>query len=261
MKTPTSTTNAAHLLLALVLAALPFGAGCVTDVDDGEDDGSDQSALQGDEACEIGESRECVDAGGLSGFQTCDDVEGEGTWSDCVSSAASTPLVLAFEGQRVEYVTAMAGAFDLSGLGASVATDWPTAATPWLALDRDGDGAIGGGEELFGSATKLASGARADNGFSALVELDSDGDGWITPADEAWSRLVLWSDADSDRVSSAGELTSLASRGVTGIAVRYERAPRCDDRGNCEIERAAFTFTDGLRQRTGAIIDVHLRWQ
>lgn len=177
-------------------------------------------------------------------------------------SGASTPLVLSFEKAPVAYSAAMGGSFDLTGLGVSVATDWPTAATPWLALDRDGNGAIDGGEELFGSATRLDSGLRADNGFSALRELDSDGDGRITPADAAWSRLTLWTDRDGDRASTPVELAPLASRGITSIELRYERDARCDGRGNCEIERAGFTYDDasGLSHE-GAVIDVHLRFQ
>lgn len=258
----TSFSSATTLIFSLLVAAVPFGTGCVTEVDDGE--GSDGSALEADdEPCEAGESRECAldsDESGV-GVQTCSEIEGVPTWGDCTSSSSSTPLVLSFDGGAVEYVTTMGGAFDLTGLGASVATDWPTAATPWLALDRDGDGAIGGGEELFGSATVLSSGARADNGFTALRELDTNSDGWITPEDEGFSRLVLWSDRDANRASGQGELATLASRGVTAIALSYARAPRCDARGNCEIERATFQFDDGLTRRTGAIIDVHLKWQ
>lgn len=256
MKPTTSFASAATLLFSLLVAAVPFGTGCVAEVDGGEDDE--------DAVCEIGETEECMmklEGAEYPGVRVCEEVDGEPTWGGCNSSSSSTPLVLSFDGGAVEYVTTMAGTFDLTGLGASVATDWPAAATPWLALDRDGDGAIGGGEELFGSATVLASGARADNGFTALAELDGNHDGWISPADEAWSRLVLWSDRDADRVSDAGELATLASRGVTAIALNYSRAPLCDARGNCEIERASFQFSEGGAQRTGAIIDVHLKWQ
>ena len=107
----------------------------------------------------------------------------------------------------------------------------------------------------------LSSGARAQNGFAAFRELDSDGDGRITARDDAWSRLVLWADANSDRASAPGELAPLSSRGIVAIELGYSREPRCDARGNCEIERAAFTYADGAATRTGAIIDVHLRWQ
>ncbi|WP_437736033.1 calcium-binding protein [Sorangium sp. So ce1335] len=263
------------LSFSLLLAAVSFGAGCVGEVTSEDGEGTEGSALEGEEGsseegagggdeaeaeCKLGESRGCTmhEAGG---FELCEDVQGVPTWTGCQTSSSSTPLVLSFDERPVEYLTAMTGAFDLTGLGATIATDWPTATTPWLALDRDGDGVIGGGEELFGSATVLASGARADNGFTALRELDTDGDGRITARDEAWSRLVLWSDRDANRASSAGELEPVASRGLVAIELSYGRERRCDGRGNCEVERAAFTFSDGAATRTGAVIDVHLRWQ
>ncbi|KYF68488.1 calcium-binding protein [Sorangium cellulosum] len=262
------------LSFSLLLAAVSFGGGCVAEVTSVPGEGTDGSALEGEEgaaegeegeeeaepACTIGDSRSCEMNGG-GGFEQCEDVEGVPTWTGCQSSSSSTPLVLSFDQRPIEYLTAMTGAFDLTGLGATIATDWPTAATPWLAIDRDGNGAIDGGEELFGSATVLSSGARADNGFTALRELDTDGDGRITARDEAWSRLVLWSDRDANRASSAGELEPIASRGLVAIELSYGRERRCDGRGNCEVERASFTFSDGAVTRTGAVVDVHLRWQ
>ena len=159
-----------------------------------------------------------------------------------VASTTSTPLVLSFDGAPATLAASL-GAFDLDGT-MSVATDWPTAATPWLALDRNGNGAIDDGGELFGSATVLAGGSRAANGLVALAELDSNGDGQITPADAAWSSLRLWSDRDGDRVSSAGELGSLDARGITAIDLGYTSAPHCDLRHNCEVERASFRWVD-----------------
>lgn len=193
------------------------------------------------------------------GTQTCtSDVKGRLTWSGC--EGPSTPLVLSFDGAPVDFAASGASAaFDLSGGTTSVVTDWPSARTPWLALDRNGNGRIDEGGELFGSATRLASGGRAVNGFIPLRELDSNEDGRITPEDEAWPRLLLWSDRDGDRVSSAGELSPLSSRRLASIDLGYAIAPRCDGRGNCEVERAAFRYLDDAgRERTGEIVDVHL---
>jgi hypothetical protein len=152
--------------------------------------------------------------------------------------------------------------FDLTGT-MSVATDWPTAKTPWLALDRDGNGRIDNGGELFGSATVLSNGKRPSNGFIALRELDDNGDGQLTPADAAFPRLLLWSDRDDDRTSTAGELASASSLKLLSIDLGYTAAaPRCDARGNCEIERATFRYVDDTgAARTGDVIDVHLKSQ
>jgi hypothetical protein len=142
--------------------------------------------------------------------------------------------------------------------GDSSPRDWITAETPWLVLDRDGDGRIDDGRELFGSMTRLPDGHTAQNGFEALRVLDTNHDGRITPADAAWSRLRLWSDANQDRRSQASELRSLASFGIDALELDFTVVPRCDDRGNCEMERAAFWYRDHGVRRRGRIVDVHL---
>ncbi|MBL4688078.1 MAG: hypothetical protein JKY37_26045 [Nannocystaceae bacterium] len=132
--------------------------------------------------------------------------------------------------------------------------DWPSAATPWLVLDVDGNGSIDGGHELFGTATKLADGARARNGFAALAPLDTNGDGRIDADDAQWEALRLWRDADGDRQSSPEELTSLAASGIMGLPLQYDSDPRCDARGNCEIERASVDADTPV-----TLVDIHLR--
>lgn len=152
-----------------------------------------------------------------------------------------TPLVIAFEGEAVEF-----------------AAHWPTATTPWLAMDRDGDGAITSRAELFGDATVLAGGHTAKNGFEALAALDDNADGVIDARDTAFTRLVLWADRDSNRTSSASELRP-AHEIVIAIPLANELRPRCTKEGDCEGERGVVHWraTDG-NVRTGAVIDVYL---
>jgi hypothetical protein len=106
----------------------------------------------------------------------------------------------------------------------------------------------------------LSSGERAENGFIALRELDTDRDGQLTPADAGWSQLRLWNDGDADRVSSSSELSPLGARRLVSIDLGYAVERRCDDHGNCEVERAGFRYVDesGV-EKSGVIIDVHLR--
>jgi hypothetical protein len=184
-------------------------------------------------------------------------VDGCPTWTN---NYCETPLVLVFDGAPVDFVADAEHGFDLSP-ARSMVTDWPSARTPWLALDRDRNRAIDDGSELFGSMT-VVSGGRARNGFEALRALDTDGDGLITARDRDFAELVLWADADGDRRSAAGELTSVAAAGIVSIDLRYVSAPRCDGRGNCEVERAPFVYRDAAGTlRTGEIVDVHLRAQ
>jgi hypothetical protein len=214
-----------------------------------------------DSACHSDPRANCI--AGCSLSLSCSDLPlAEGRCSeDCVCAGDDdcyTPLVLSFDGAPVRFSPGRE-VFDL-GTGASAVTDWPTSATPWLALDRNGNGLIDDGSELFGAATRLRDGGRAANGFAALRELDSNGDGWITAADEAWPRLVVWSDRDADRVSSPEEIVPLSRAGVVAIALRATRPWRCDARGNCEGERATLVSRSPEGdERVGEVVDVYLR--
>jgi hypothetical protein len=205
--------------------------------------------------CKPGDVWICPATGPIGGGSAACMLGPEG-W-DWPPGACSTPLVLAFHGERVHF-TRPAGGFDLLGAGTSVDSDWVDATTPWLALDRNDNGIVDDGRELFGSMTELPTGVRASNGFVALAELDEDGDGWITARDASFSRLLVWSDRDQDRRSSAGELTRAEDIGIVAVSLGYRNDVRCAE-GSCEIERARFVFRDerGVEQ-DGQIVDVHL---
>ena len=212
--------------------------------------------------CWPGDMGGCEDYSGY--YQQCVlDEQGVPTWEDTDEECGFTPLVLRFAGTtRIELAFADGHGFDISGTGSCLVSDWPTAETPWLALDRDGDGIIKDARELFGSAVALDSGERARDGFAALAEHDADGDGRITAADPVWPALLLWSDHDADRRSTAWELEPLAGRGVTELALDVHVERLCDARGNCEAERSSFTqrTSDG-RSVVGEVVDVHLACQ
>lgn len=193
---------------------------------------------------------------GLTG--TCVSYEGVTQWEfpNC-----DTPLVLRFDTAPVRFDAFTGGeasaAFSV-GDSSCVTTDWPTAATPWLALDLDDDGEIDGGRELFGSGTRLEDGRRATNGFEALAQYDDNGDGRIDAADPVFSRLLLWADHDRDRTSRDDELRPLAESGLQSISVDFHVDVQCDLRGNCGKERAQFVFTDSTQTRVGEVVDVYL---
>jgi hypothetical protein len=208
--------------------------------------------------CKLGESKSCGFGEEPTITMGCGlDESGVPRWD---WEACNTPLVLSF-GAELEFAPARASAaeFDIHG-GAGVCTraDWPSPATPWLALDRDRNGSIDGGHELFGSGTRMAAGTGPHNGFDALAELDSDGDGKLSPADARWSELVLWADHDGDRRSSTWEALPLASFEVVEIELAYANRRECDGAGNCGLERARFVYRTGGKVRTGEVIDVHL---
>jgi hypothetical protein len=189
------------------------------------------------------------------GTAVCNTIlDGQWGWN---SSVCSTPLVLSLDAEPVTFTHA-SGSFDLFGREASLASDWVSARTPWLALDLDGNGRIDDGRELFGSMTELPDGRRASNGFEALAALDADGDGAVTPRDPSFDRLLVWRDADQDRRCTPDELRPLRDEGVTRLPLAYEVDRRCTS-GGCEIEHGALEWRDargGLHG--GTVVDVHL---
>lgn len=165
----------------------------------------------------------------------------------------ATPLVLAFDGDAVAF-SAPAGEF---AIGPAARTEWVTARTPWLALDRDGSGCVEDERELFGPGADPS--GRARSGFDVLAALDDDGDGWIDARDPAFARLVVWADRDQDRRCSAAEVTPLAALGVTALAVRAAPRPAHELAGSYEGETAPVSAVTGDgAPRRARLVDVYL---
>lgn len=106
----------------------------------------------------------------------------------------------------------------------------------FLVLDRNHNGSIDDGSELFGDATAQPP-SDEPNGFLALQVFDGptvggDGDGWITAADRVFHDLRLWVDVNHDGVSQPGELSSLTSRGIQAIELSPVESRRRDRHGN-----------------------------
>jgi len=238
-----------------------FGTECATE-DGGE--GVSYCIIQDgeriDTACEPDSERECSpgedwDMGCMGSicFWNGDQLElYEWSEPDCI-----TPLVVQLDGET-SFMPAIATPFDMSSDGTCTSTDWPS--SPWLALDRDGDGVISSGAELFGSATKMSTGGYASNGFVALAELDDNRDGKISAEDGSFAKLVLWSDLDDDRMGTAAELRRVGDAHLVSIDLAFDRRASCDGNGNCGVERAAFEYhTAEGATAIGEIVDVHLQ--
>lgn len=218
-------------------------------------------------ACIPGEEQSCglgEEFGDPSDYCTLED--GVPAWGcdsgDFEGCACNTPLVLKFDAAPVQMTASPLATFDIDDLGACVTTDWPTTVTPWLALDVDKDGTIDSGRELFGSGTRLDGNRRAHNGFMALAPLDTDNNGRIDVRDERFSELVLWSDHDGDKRGTLPEMEPLSVRSVLSIELDYAVRRSCDDRGNCGVERSAFTYIDTTGNiAQGEVVDLHLACQ
>ena len=181
--------------------------------------GEDSSLVQGSE-CEKADSLNST----ATERNVCDDL------TDCRSS----PILVSCRGKWSLTSLADGVWFDFDGDGAETHTAWTAAGSElaFLFADINGTGCVENGAELFGDNSPLASGSLASNGFEALSERDSDGDGLITPGDSIWPSLRLWTDGSHDGRCDTGEVASLASAGVWAIATEYRWVGRRDRHGN-----------------------------
>src|SRR5471032_3408640 len=157
----------------------------------------------------------------------------------------ASPIVLDLNGDGISTVGLNGGvSFDINGTGQAQKTGWLSETDGLLVLDRNGNGSIDGGQELFGTATTLADGSNAPNGYAALAALDSNGDGKIDSADAVYSALRVWVDANGDGISVAGELHTLASLNIASISTTAT-ASNAQQNGNRIGLTSSYTSTDG----------------
>lgn len=98
------------------------------------------------------------------------------------------PLVLNFSGTAAQ-LGSRSFRFDLDSDGQTESLAKLGSGSAYLALDRNKDGQINNGSELFGP--------RTGNGFSELAQLDSDGNQWIDENDPAFNDLRVWDGGNS----------------------------------------------------------------
>ena len=136
--------------------------------------------------------------------------------------------------------------FDLDADGVAERLPWTASTDPVLVLDRNGDGRIANGSELF-TLTAQSAGARP-----ALATLDSNGDGKLDATDKQWSALRLWADRNQDAYASAGELSSLADLGIQSINLTPISGAVA---GQTNVKGVVATYTNGT---TRTLWDVDL---
>jgi hypothetical protein len=144
-----------------------------------------------------------------------------------------SPIIIDVTGDGFFLTSAADGVkFDIANTGVPIQIAWTANSNnAFLVLDRNGNGIINSGAELFGNFTPQPTSARP-NGFLALAQYDTNGDGVIDAKDPIYSQLRLWVDANHDGISQPGELHTLPEMGVFSISLDYSLSMRTDEFGN-----------------------------
>lgn len=122
------------------------------------------------------------------------------------------PLVINFAGTAAQ-LRDQRFSFDLNGDGSKENIARLASGSGYLAFDRNGNGRIDNGLELFGPAT--------NSGFGELAQLDSDHNGWIDENDAAYRQLSVWT-PDED---GQGSLQSLAKLQIGALYTGHVASP------------------------------------
>lgn len=173
-------------------------------------------------------------------FELCENGIWSFEWCGCVPY--NTPILVDLGGDGFDLTSSADGVtFNLNNIGGSEKLAWTSAASDdaWLVLDRNGNGTIDDGTELFGDVTPQPEPASGEekNGFRALAEFDKpqyggNADRRLTHTDAIFSRLGLWQDANQNGISESDELQPLAPLGITSLEVNYKISKKTDVHGN-----------------------------
>jgi hypothetical protein len=150
--------------------------------------------------------------------------------------------------------------FDIDADGVREKVSWTSQDTEiaFLVLDRNENGTIDDGSELFGSSTKLRQGTIAEHGFEALAELDTSNppDGKITQEDAGFATLRVWLDNNHNGISEPNELKTLQSARISALYTAFRESARIDQHGNAYRYEGTALVTRNRRDLPRRLFDV-----
>lgn len=189
-------------------------------------------SLSGDESLQPNECA-AADAQNQTGWENGDFGCSDNDWCD---PDHCSPILIDFAGNLFQLSgIARPVLFDIDGTGDARLIGWTgrNSDDGFLWRDLNHNKRVDSGAELFGTATILANGEPAANGYEAMAELDlpafgGNGDGQLSAADAAFDELYIWHDRNRNANSEGGEMRSLKAAGVVSIGLSYTEFPYLD---------------------------------
>jgi hypothetical protein len=113
--------------------------------------------------------------------------------------------------------------FDHLGNGVKIGTSWISPNDGLLVFDRNMNGVVDNGTELFGNRMPSSSIPKPHDSFTALAEQDSNHDGVIDELDSGYSKLMVWQDLNQDGISQSAELKFISQYKIKAININAIR--------------------------------------
>jgi hypothetical protein len=155
----------------------------------------------------------------------------------------SDPLIIDIDGDGVELTSMEDGvSFDIRGNGSKVQVAGVEPDDGLLVLDRNENGIIDSGKELFGDQNG------APHGFAELGKYDHDENGLIDSSDPVFDKLQVYRDFNRDGFSQKNELFHLKKMGIHSISLAFTKSEDSQVNGNSLLYEGWYTLRDGSKR-------------